>query len=170
MIAIRNYNNTQKELNIALKRLNRLLGEKEELYTKFFPMTIKIDEDVVKGGTKLNPQIEYQIALDTTRKHTGLSLREEIEKIQDEVKSLRECLKTMDDDLKKMTGLEEQLYRKIVVEGLRISRAVELVAEDNHYSSSQMWRYYEKIEPKIKKVKDDSEMRLKSVVKSKIGT
>ena len=55
--------NTQYELNIAKTRLDYLLGKKEEIYTKYFPITSKIkDVPVQSSGNKGNDKMALYLA------------------------------------------------------------------------------------------------------------
>ena len=80
MDAIRTYNNTKCELEMAKTRLNLLMDKKEQLYAKYFPVTQKIKDDVVKGGVADNDKMaKYVYELNEVDIGTGRSLAQEIE-------------------------------------------------------------------------------------------
>jgi hypothetical protein len=48
----------------------------------------------------------------------------------------------MESTLKSLTGMEADLYKEIVINGTRISRAVEKIASDYNKDVSTIWRLY----------------------------
>lgn len=84
---------------------------------------------------------------------TGLSLDEEIEKLTGEMSSLSKLLKDMGKNLKRMKGIEYQLYSTVVIDGLQITKAVQRVAEDNFMSEQNIWQtYYPRIKEELTKL------------------
>ena len=145
MKAIINYNNTLCELNSAKIRLNLLMDRKEALYSKYFPMNKPLTFDKVDGGHAMNdPMNAYMIELTTPDERTGKSLDQEIDEQRDEIAKLDQYLKMMDSTLTNLTGLEAELYRYIVKDGMKISKAVEKVAETSFKDTSTIWRMYHK--------------------------
>ena len=60
----------------------------------------------------------------------------------------------MDSTLNGLSGLEADLYRYIVKDGMKISKAVEKVAELNYKDTSTIWRMYHRtIKTDINKLK-----------------
>lgn len=145
MKAIINYNNTLCELNSAKIRLNLLMDRKEALYSKYFPMNKPLTFDKVDGGHAMNdPMNAYMIELTTPDERTGKSLDQEIDEQREEINKLDQYLKMMDSTLTNLTGLEAELYRYIVKDGMKISKAVEKVAETSNKDTSTIWRMYHK--------------------------
>lgn len=58
----------------------------------------------------------------------------------------------MNKTLSKMTGLEYKLYYDIVVNGTKISKAIDKIAETNNMDARSAWRVYKKIKNDVKKV------------------
>ena len=56
MIAIRNYNDTKNELEIAQSRLNYLIDKKEELYVRYCGMTIPKLKEIQVQESKINKE------------------------------------------------------------------------------------------------------------------
>ena len=154
MYVIKTYTNTECELNVAKARLNKLLDDKEKLYCKYFPVTAKIKDIVITGGTHNNDKMaDYVHELYDVDKGTGYSLAEEIEIQQKVVDKLKECLTNMQDALSKMQGIEYTLFYAIVVKGINITKAVEKTAEEYDKDVQTIWKYhYPKIKNYIKKL------------------
>lgn len=155
MKAIVNYNNTLCELNSAKIRLNLLMDRKEALYSKYFPMNKLLTADKVDGGNGMkDPMNEYMIELTTPDEKTGKSLDQEINEQRDEIAKLDQYIRLMDSTLNGLSGLEADLYRFIVKDGMKISKAVEKVAELNYKDTSTIWRMYHRtIKADINKLK-----------------
>lgn len=155
MKAIVNYNNTLCELNSAKIRLNLLMDRKEALYSKYFPMNKPLTADKVDGGNGMkDPMNEYMIELTTPDEKTGKSLDQEINELRDEITKLDQYVRLMDSTLSGLSGLEAELYRYIVKDGMKISKAVEKVAELNYKDTSTIWRMYHRtIKADINKLK-----------------
>lgn len=154
MVTIQNYTNTKCELEMSKTRLNMLMDKKERLYCKYFPITPKLKEINVEGGIRNNDKMaDYLHELHEIDIGTGMSLAEEIVYQQKNIEKLQGYLNTMSDTLAQMTGIEYQLYYEIIVKGIRISRAVENIAERNEKDTQTIWKnYYRKIKKDIKKV------------------
>lgn len=159
METIRTYTNTKCELEMAKARLSLLMDRKEQLYCKYFPITAKLKENVVSGGTPNNDKMaDYVHELYDVEIETGQSLGDEIEYQRAVVDRLQRCINEMSETLSKMTGIEYTLYYEIVVKGVRISRAVSNVAEQYGKDDHTVWKYhYSRIKKDIKKLKKVSE-------------
>ena len=82
---------------------------------------------------------------------TGMSLDEELEMLARQIAELNTVLKRIRAALRKMEGLEFQLYVAIVIDGLTVTEAVQKTAEKNYLSEQTVWRYHL---PKIKEELD----------------
>ena len=166
METIRTYTNTKCELEMAKARLSLLMDRKEELYCKYFPMTQKIKEDVVsESHTNKDKMASYVHELHEVDIGTGKSLADEIEEKRAIVESLQQYLNLMNDTLSKMNGIEYALYYEIVVKGMRVSRAVSIIAERYNRDDQTIWKYhYSKIKKDIKSLKKYSECTVNSVI------
>lgn len=154
MYAIRNYTNTKCELEMAKTRLNLLMDRKEKLYCKYFPITPKLKEVVVDGGTRNNDKMaDYLHELHDIDLGTGKSLAEEIAYEQANVNKLQGYLNDMSDSLSKMTGIEYQLFYEIVFKGVNITKAVDNIASSNDIEPVTIWKnYYKKIKKYVNKI------------------
>ena len=159
METIRTYTNTKCELEMAKARLSLLMDRKEQLYCKYFPITAKIKENVVSGSRPNNDKMaDYVYELNDVDIGTGRSLADEIEYQRAVVDNIQRYLNTMSETLSKMTGIEYALYYEIVVNGVRIARAVSNVAEQYNKDDRTLWKYhYIKIKKDVKKIKKVSE-------------
>lgn len=154
MNAIRTFNNTKCELDMAKKRLNLLMDRKESLYCKYFPITSKLKDVVVDGSKNNDKMVDYLYELhDVIDIGVGKSLADQIIEEQKTVANLQCYLNDMADCLSKMKGVEYQLYYEIVYNGVKITKAVENIAEKNNIEPQTIWKnYYRKIKNFIVKL------------------
>lgn len=170
METIRTYTNTKCELEIAKARLGWLMDRKEELWSKYFPITAKFKDDIINGGEQRNDKMDRYLAeLYDVDIGTGLSLAEEIDQQRATIERLTAYLVEMTDALSRMVGIEYELYYEIAVNCKRITRAVEYIAEKHDKDTQTIWKYYY---PKIKKDVESlltySESTVNSVVQCKL--
>lgn len=166
METIRTYTNTKCELEMAKARLSLLMDRKEQLYCKYFPMTQTIKEDVVSGGQRNNDKMaDYVHELHEVDIGTGRSLADEIEYQREGVEKLQQYLSLMEDTLSKMKGIEYALYYEIVVKGVRVSRAVSIIAERYNKDDRSIWKYhYSKIKKDLRTLQKISECSVNPVI------
>ena len=166
METIRTYTNTKCELDIAKTRLSFLMDKKEQLYAKYFPITQKIKDDIIKGGTRDNDKMaQYVHELNEVDFGTGRSLAQEREYQRAVVDTLTRYENDMAETLNKMSGIEYSLYYEIVVKGVKISRAVSNIAERYNKDDHTVWKYhYSKIKNDVKKLKKVSESTVNILV------
>lgn len=166
METIRTYTNTKCELEMAKARLSLLMDRKEQLYCKYFPMTQTIKEDVVSGGQRNNDKMaDYVHELHEVDIGTGRSLADEIEYQREGAEKLQQYLSLMEDTLSKMKGIEYALYYEIVVKGVRISRAVSIIAERYNKDDRSIWKYhYSKIKKDLRTLQKISECSVNPVI------
>jgi hypothetical protein len=145
---IRTYANTKAELNIAEERLNLLMSRKEELYVKFFPLSAKISDAPAHTNKLTDAMAGYVAELTKVNPVTKMSLDSEITEARNNRDKLEYYLKRMEINLKSTTGIENELFYKIVVEGYRPTKAVNNLAEKYNKEPETIWKYYY---PKIKK-------------------
>lgn len=145
---IRIYANTKAELNIAQLRLNELMTEKEELYTRYFPLSSKTEEVSAHTNKRSDPMADYMAELTKINPITGMSLEQEIEEQRNGVNRLEYCIRQMNYVLENTTGIENDLFRFIVVKGKNKTKAVEIVSEKYDKEPRTIWQYYY---PRIKK-------------------
>lgn len=148
MSAITTVSNTRNELRIAKIHLNDLMSKKEEIYSKYFPVTPRYSENV--GGNhdsyKDNKMALYVAEINDINERTGKSLSEEIVIAQAEVNKLQATLDSMLEVLATLKGIEYELYYAIVGLGYRPAQAVRYIAEKYDKDDSTIWKYnYKKI-------------------------
>ena len=155
MKAIINYNNTLCERNIIKTRLNLLMDRKEAIYCKYFPMNKPINSEHVDGGhTIKDPMTLYVEELTRINEETGKSLDQEISEQRNELNKLEYYIRLMENTIKELKGMEAELYRFIVFENMKISKAIEKTAEKNYVDDRTIWRIYHKtIKEHINKLK-----------------
>ena len=154
---IRTYANTKAELNIAQLRLNELMTEKEVLYTKYFPLTSKTEEVSAHTNKRSDPMADYIAELTKVNPITGISLDQEIEEQRNKVNRLDYCIRQMDYVLENTTGIENELFKLVVVKGRSKTKAVDIVAEKYDKEPRTIWEYHY---PKIKKEIDKCSVKV----------
>ena len=153
MFTIQTYTNTKCELEMAKTRLNFLMDKKEKLYCKYFPVTSKYKNIVISETRENNDKMaDYLHELHELDLGTGMSLADEIEHQQKKIEKIQSFINKMNKTLSKMTGLEYKLYYDIVVNGTKISKAIDKIAETNNMDARSAWRVYKKIKNDVKKV------------------
>ena len=81
-----------------------------------------------------------------------LSLVKEKETLTNYINKLNAYLKSMENNLRNLTGITNKLYYQIVVNGLNVTKAVDVVARDEDKDVSTIWEnYYPKIKDMIKR-------------------
>lgn len=145
---IRTYANTKAELNIAKSRLELLMKQKEELYTKYFPLTARLEEASAHTNKRSDPMTDYMAELTKINKITGMSLDQEIEEQRNKVQILEYYIRLMEYNLENTTGIENELFKLIVIKGINKSKAVKKIAEKHDMHDDTIWKYHY---PKIKK-------------------
>ena len=59
----------------------------------------------------------------------------------------------MEKNINELTGIENKLYKEIVIKGMNISKAIEKVAEEENKDVSTLWKnYYPKVKKKIEQL------------------
>jgi hypothetical protein len=151
---------------MAKARLGLLMDRKEELYCKYFPITAKIKEIMVDGGSRKNDNMaDYVHELHEVDIGTGRSLSDEIEYQRQIVDNLQQYVNLMNYSLGKMSGIEYALYYEIVVKCVRISRAVSNIAERYNKDDRTIWKYhYPRIKKDLKILKKYSECSVNPVI------
>lgn len=143
MHAILNYTNTKVDLEVAKTRLNLLMDKKEALYCKYFSITPKLKDVVVDGGARNNDKMaDYLHELTKINPNTGKSLEQEINDQLNVVQKLEYYLKRMETTLKDLDGMGADLYKEIIINGNKVSKAVEKIAERYNKDVSTIWRLY----------------------------
>lgn len=149
---IRTYANTKAELNIAKSRLELLMKQKEELYTKYFPLTAKFEETSAHTNKRNDSMADYMAELTKINKVTGMSLDQEIEEQRNKVQILEYYIRLMEYNFENTTGRENELFKLIVMHGYKPAKAVEKIAEKYKREPRTIWEYdYSKIKKEIEK-------------------
>lgn len=114
---------------------------------------------------KQNKMIDFdsyqntKVELDVYKKRLSL-IKEYEKKYLEEKKQLKKLiilgqnlLCQMEDDIVSLEGIENKLYKEIVIEGLNVSSAIEKVAFDEEKDTSTLWKnYYPSVKRKIEKL------------------
>ena len=156
MKALKNYTTTFLEYKVAKARLDYLQQKREGLQARYCgPQAINYESTGAKNQPSMTDKVmQFIIACTTPDEKTGLSLDEEIEIVCKDLLGLQETLSIMARAITRLTDIEAQLYRKIVLEGKRVNKAISEVAEENYMTETNVYvRYYANIKEDIKKLK-----------------
>lgn len=175
------YNDTKAELEIAKISLEDLEEQKVRLLlkctnivkaapnikikkfynnkTKKYYLKECVDENRnIKGKNKLNKPIDDYL-IESEKQDLDNKIKEKKETII----RLTKKLKKMEAPLRIIKGYEKRIYIYIL-DGYSPTQAVEKVAGETEQSVRNMWRYYNKLHPILKKYKiieENSKMSLK---------
>jgi hypothetical protein len=151
---IRTVANTKAELNVVKARLELLMSRKEEIYTKYFPITSKFKEVSAHTNKLTDAMASYISEITAINPSTGMSLEQEIEEQRNKKGELEYFLNLMEQELMNTTGIENELFRKIAVEGHNPTKAVRKIAEKYNKEEQTIWKYYySKIKEAVEKSK-----------------
>ena len=89
--------------------------------------------------------VAYLHAVEIRKQPNGMSIEEELKKLHERSDYLFQRLVNMKFYLKNLTGIEYGIYSKIVVDGMNITKAVELTCDEKGISLMTGWRKYNKI-------------------------
>lgn len=99
-----------------------------------------------------NTKIELEIfkkRLDLILKYEEI-IREEKKSIYEIINLQTKLLDQMKEDLKQLNGIESKLYVEIVINGMKVSRAIDKVAFEEEKDISTLWKnYYPQVKKKI---------------------
>lgn len=99
-----------------------------------------------------NLVIEKNILLERLKmileyEETIISEKSVLEKL---LKKQEETIKLIENDLKELNGIENKLFKEIVINGINVSKAIEKIAEEEEKDVSTLWKnYYPKVKEKI---------------------
>lgn len=97
------------------------------------------------------------LKIEAVKKHEDM-LRQTKENLNDYASQLTEIIKTMDQKLRELNGIEYTLYYEIVVRGKNVTKAVDYVALKYDKDVSTIWKsYYPKVREIIKEIKKNEE-------------
>lgn len=156
MSSIRNYNNTLIDLQTAKQRLKVLKERKEALFWRICGSKGWVIQEGGKVSSKASKSATETFVemINTPSTETGFSLNQEIEMAEAEVELLQKVLEIMAKGFVELTGIENNLYCAIVLDGLKPTEAVRKIAEDNFMTEDNVWRtYYPKVRELLRKIR-----------------
>ena len=121
-------------------KYNRLLAQKEELFSATQPQALKFDKEVVSGGRNRNTFEEYLIKKDKIELDKRLA---EMKTIVDDYNHL---LNIKYEQLKKSSNIQDKIYMYRYVEKLKIYQ----IHHKANYSEAQIYRILKEIRANIK--------------------
>ena len=67
-------------------------------------------------------------------------------------------IKLIEKDIKELTGIENGIYKEIVINGLNVSKAIEKISQEMDKDVSTLWKnYYPNVKKRIEKLKKKEE-------------
>lgn len=77
----------------------------------------------------------------------------EIELIKKTISQYNKVIKKMEEDICNLSGIENKLYKEIVINGTSVSKAIEKVSEEENKDVSTLWKnYYPNVKKEIEKL------------------
>lgn len=147
------YVDTLNEFKILNLRLDVLTRKEYELSVKFLGVKSPSLEEIQHTSSGNDKVIAYLYEYEEKIRENGKTLKEEIEELYAEMKSLVTKLRQMEMILKKLDSVEYRLFYLIAVDGERTKAAVEKVAREYNYSERNIWRSYNIIKPEVDRIR-----------------
>ena len=77
----------------------------------------------------------------------------EKELINRTISQYNKVIKKMEEDICSLSGIENKLYKEIVINGTSVSKAIEKVSEEENKDVSTLWKnYYRNVKKEIEKL------------------
>ena len=141
---------TKAELHVAEERLHLLMARKEELYTRFFPLASRMGDTTGHTNKRSDPMAAYVSELEKINPVTNMSLDDELENCQNEIRTLQYYLKRMEYIIKESKGIKNELFCLVIMDGVRPVKAVKQIADKYSIEEDSVWkRHYPKEEISI---------------------
>lgn len=118
------------------KRYNDILNEKEALFSRTQPKSMRYDKDIVSGGMPENPMEEYVIEKEAKR------IDERLEEAFAIMTDLKRMLDLKETELRQSKDMIDRIYRMRFLERMRVNR----IASNIGYAESHVYRFLKKIE------------------------
>lgn len=134
---MRNYYLQQNDLVIAEARLNTLKSMLKRLEEKITNCTSQMKEVMVSGGFENDKMGKYLEQKE--------NILEEIQEKEDEIKQIKKNLKVMETALRKMHGIEEEIFVMFHIDGLKQKQIARKIPCD----ISTVYKYLKQINRKI---------------------
>lgn len=136
---MKNYYDTQKELEVAEIRLNVLQNKKNILFEKMMPKASQIKEIVTSGGKQEDTYAKYIAEV--------YELDKELELKKNEVNMLKYNLKKMEIAMREMKELEEKVFVMRYIDNKKVKH----IARELNYTEKNIYRVLDIIKEKIEK-------------------
>lgn len=136
---MKNYYDTQRELEVAEIRLNVLQNKKNILFEKMMPKSSQIKEVVTNGGKQEDAYAKYIAEV--------YELDKELELKKNEVNMLKYNLKKMEIAMREMKELEEKVFVMRYIDNKKVKH----IARELNYTEKNIYRVLDIIKEKIEK-------------------
>ena len=136
---MKNYYDTQKELEVAEIRLNVLQNKKNILFEKMMPKASQIKEIVTSGGKQEDTYAKYIAEV--------YELDKEIELKKNEVNMIKYNLKKMEIAMREMKELEEKVFVMRYIDNKKVKH----IARELNYSQENIYKILNTIKEKVQK-------------------
>ena len=153
---MKNYINTQCDLDLARTRLDVLLEKKENIQRDYIMAGYKKSLKTGLEGFEAQNMSLYIRELLDKNPATNQSLIQEIVWVRKEIRILEQTLDQMKKILYRMNGIARELFAEVACNGLSPTKAVEKVSEKENVDYRTGWRYYKKIKPQLQKLNEFS--------------
>lgn len=130
---MKNYYDQQKELELAISRLQTLKEKKKLYFNETQPKAKKINGVMVSSSGHNDKFLEYTAKIEY--------LDNEIEVLENEIRILENHLIRMECNLKTMKGILEKVFVDRYINGLSIKN----IAKKYNYSESNIYELIKKI-------------------------
>lgn len=121
------------------ERFEKVLLEKEIIFTRTLPNAIRYDRDQVQTSIDGNVLDDYVISLEERK------IEETLDQIRQSLKDWETLLDMKEKELRKSRAIHDRVYVSRYIDGIGINR----IAKDISYSRAQIYRILRQIDKKI---------------------
>lgn len=131
-----------------IKTANVLLGyykqKREELQTRILGVkAVSFDkETTAPNAISRDKVIIYLDAYENKPCANNLSLKDNIEILEGDIAELEKSKLVIEETVKSLSGIEEQLFSEVAIYGKTMTEAVLKVSRVNYIAESTCWRFY----------------------------
>ena len=122
------------------QRYNDILSEKEELFNRTQPKSMRYDQDRVNGGMPENSFEEYVIAKEKKR------IEERLNEVKGLLADRKQLLDLKEAELRASKVMIDKVYRMRFLDRMRVNR----IASNLGYAESHIYRFLKQIEISVK--------------------
>lgn len=142
--SIKHYIAILSEIKTANALLEYYKLKREELQTRILGVkAVSFDKEITAPSSiSRDKVIVYLDAYENRPCANNLSLKDNIEKLENDILELEKTKLVIEETVKNLTGIESQLFSEVAIYGKTMTEAVIKVSRINYIAESTCWRFY----------------------------